>query len=81
MSSDLLDPQLELLALPPQEKARRESERRDAAACIARHARDEKDQALLLAALGLADQDYAASLDQGLTESYAEYAGRTGGHP
>ncbi|MGW7329686.1 hypothetical protein ACWGIU_14050 [Streptomyces sp. NPDC054840] len=80
MSSDLLDPRLELMAMPPQEEALREVERRDAASCIARHARDEKDRALLLAALGLADPDYADSLDDGLTETYAEFEGKTGGH-
>lgn len=79
MSSDLLDPKLELMAMPPQEEALRLAEQRDAAACVARLARDEKDQALLLAALGLVDQDYADSLDTGLTESLAEYDARTGG--
>lgn len=59
MSSDLLDPRLELMAMPPQEEALRRSEQRDATACIARHARDEKDKALLLAALGLADRNRA----------------------
>ena len=81
MSSDLLDPKLELMAMPPQEEALRVAEQRDATACVARHARDEKDRALLLAALGLADPDYAASLDAGHTETFAEYEGRTGGHP
>lgn len=81
MSSDLLDPKLELMAMPPQEEALRQAEQRDATACIARHARDEKDQALLLAALGLADREYAESLDTDLTETYAAYAHRTGGHP
>jgi hypothetical protein len=81
VSSDLLDPKLELMAMPPQEEALRLAEQRDATACIARHARDEKDKALLLAALGLADPDYAGSLHDGLTETYAEYVGRTGGHP
>lgn len=79
MSSDLLNPKLELMAMPPQEEALRLVEQRDAKACIARHARDEKDQALLLAALGLADQDYANSLDVGLTETYAEFEAKTGG--
>ncbi|MGW3321080.1 hypothetical protein [Streptomyces virginiae] len=81
MSSDLLDPKLELMAMPPQEEAVRLVEQRAAASCIARHARDEKDKALLLAALGLADQDYADSLAAGLTETYAEFEGKTGGHP
>lgn len=81
MSSDLLDPKLELMAMPPQEEVLRLAEQRDATACIARHARDEKDQALLLAALGLADQAYADSLDAGLTETLAEYTARQGGHP
>lgn len=78
MSSDLLNLNVELLAMPPQEETVRLVEQRDARACIARHARDEKDQALLLAALGLADRDYADSLDAGLTETLAEYAARIG---
>lgn len=81
MSSDLLDPKLELMAIPPQEEALRLVEQRAAVSCVARHARDERDKALLLAALGLADQGYADSLDAGLTETYAEYEARTGGHP
>lgn len=81
MSSDLLHPKLELMAMPPKEEADRLAEQRDATACVARHARDEKDQALLLASLGLADRGYADSLDAGLTETYAEFEGKTGGHP
>lgn len=79
MSSDLLDPSMELYAVPVEESERREQEAVDAAACVTRLARDEKDRALLLAALGLVGQDYADSLDAGLTESLAEYDHRIGG--
>lgn len=53
MSSDLLNLNVEILAMPPQEEAVRLAEQRDAAAYVARNARDDADRDLLMAALGL----------------------------
>lgn len=78
MSSDLLDPSMELAIVPPEESARREQDRVAATACVTRLARDDEDRDLLLDALGLA-RDYTESLRLHLTESLDEYDARLGG--
>ncbi|MGW6703550.1 hypothetical protein ACWGDE_01470 [Streptomyces sp. NPDC054956] len=53
MTADPLNQQVVLLAMPPQEETVRLAEQCDAAAYVARNARDDADRDLLMAALGL----------------------------
>lgn len=81
MSGMTLNDQVYVTSKRPQEAAARLTEQRDAAAYVARHARDDADRDLLMAALGLATPAGAALL---AAASFAFLAlGRriqTGGH-
>lgn len=54
MNSHPMNDHIEVMAMPPQEEAVRLAEQRDAAAYVARQARDDADRDLLMDILGLA---------------------------